>query len=177
MDGIPPFKEALVPLRDSLARDGDPTHISWVFREDLQLIGRRQPVIVDGWETFPPRIAIRAPLRESNEQLAHELFERARGLGVEICSLCRFGSTTACYVWGPEDAGAQQAMMMWTDKVKYARRLPFEDAVRVESPVAWALRKLPTVLMRRRGTWLDLIPSRREAEAGRRLAGPVTGAA
>lgn len=169
MTAIPPFKEAVEPLRDSLARDGQPTHLTWVFREDLQLIRRRQPIIVDGGESFAPRIAIRAPLRESNEQLAHQLFERARarGLGVELCALCRFGSTTACYVWGPEDEAAQQAMMMWTDQVKYARRLPFEDAVRVESPIAWALRRLPTVLMRRRGSWLNGIPSRRDADTGR----------
>ena len=87
---------------------------------------------------------------------------------MELCSLCRFGSTTACYVWGPEDEAAQQAMMLWPDKVKYACRLPFEDAVRVENPVAWALRRLPTVLMRRKGTWLDGIPSRRDAEPGRK---------
>ncbi|RKH15049.1 hypothetical protein D7V97_01110 [Corallococcus sp. CA053C] len=90
-----------------------------------------------------------------------------RGLRFER-RLCWFGSTTDCYVWGPEDEAAQQAMMLWKDKVKYARRLPFEDAVQVESSVVWALRKLPTVLMRRRGTWLDGIPSRRDAETGRK---------
>lgn len=94
------FDAVLVQFRAFIAREGFPTDLAWITREDVT--SRRR------------RVAIRWPVPTGNERLARNQYSIGvrGGMGLRIEVFCLAGRKSCCTVWVPGDeTDASYAML------------------------------------------------------------------
>ncbi len=123
---LPPFAEAVAALSSFLRREGAPDDVIWIFREGVTSHRRKYWV----------------RLSDASEATRHAkaLYDagRRKGLGVALVALCQVGSSTACYVWVPEDE-VDASYAMQTRSLRCKVPVPLVTARRVTSALQWRL--------------------------------------
>jgi hypothetical protein len=117
MTDIPNFEDALKSFCEFLAKQGHPTNVFWVFRDDI-------------WKRSPTSVVLRSPAHEQNLALAQKVFEegRARGL-VDVHAIATIGDKVAATVWFPKLADEESEG--WDGmKLSIAQPLPRAELVR-----------------------------------------------
>jgi len=117
MNDIPGFEEAVASFCRFLADQGHPTHVFWVFREDI-------------WKRSPTGVVLRFPSPTKNLPLAKKAFHEGRNKGlVDLHAIATVGNKVAATVWFPkfgdeEIQGWNQGM-----KLSIAEPLPTAEMV------------------------------------------------
>ncbi len=85
------FDTVLVEFRAFIAREGFPTDIVWIFREDVTSRKRR--------------VAIRWPVPTENERVARERYSIGvrGGMGLRMEVFCLLVQKSCCTIWVPRD--------------------------------------------------------------------------
>ena len=123
---IPDFPTAVSGMTSFLQREGHPTQVGWVFREDI-------------WKG-PDSVTIRMPWPRQNETLAAKVFEEGRAKGlVGITALAIVPGATALTVWFPKYA--EEEVQGWSVGLKLTIAIPLLKARTVPS-LLWPVVKL-----------------------------------
>src|SRR4051794_10672692 len=88
---MPSFAEAVATFVAFLTREGAPSDVVWVSREEVTSQRRK--------------IWVRFGDADDAKRHAEAQYEagRRRGLGVALCAFCKVGTSTLAYVWMPRD--------------------------------------------------------------------------
>lgn len=121
---IPNFDTAVESFRSFLARNGHPTKIAWVFRDDL--VASRD----EG--------RIRSPLPAENQTLARKVFEEGRAKGlIAIIAVGTIDQLTVSTVRFPRTADDE--VQGWNQGMKLSIVQPLPSLRRVAGRFSWWL--------------------------------------
>ena len=87
---IPDFEDAVAFFRHFLTKEGLPSTILWVFREDI-------------WKRSPIDVVLRSPSQIKNLELAKKVFAEGRKKGlVDVHAIASVDDKVAATVWFPK---------------------------------------------------------------------------
>ena len=117
MNDIPDFEHAVRLFRDFLAKEGHPSTVLWVFRDDI-------------WKRSPADVVLRLPSQTKNLALAEKVFAEGCNKGlVDVHAIATIGGKVAATVWFPKFGGEEGQGWDRGMKLSIAQPLPNAKAV------------------------------------------------
>lgn len=125
---LPSFAEAVATFTTFLDREGAPTQLLWVDREDVTSHRLQIWVRISGVSEAARRAEARYEAGREN------------GLGVSLRAVCKVGESAACYVWVPKNE-IDASYAMQPRSLKCQVPVPLISASVVRSSIHWHLRR------------------------------------
>lgn len=139
MNDIPNFEDALESFQDFLAKNGHPSEVFWVFRDDLWK--RRNDVFVN------------CNSASQNLTLVNKIFNEGRERGlVNLLAIASAGEQIVATIWFPKFPDEQ--VQGWNRGMKFSIAQPLPRAKIVGSLRWFLLRYLPPFRQYQKTEWI-----------------------
>ena len=149
MNEIPEFEDAVEEFRNFLTKEGQPSTVLWVFREDI-------------WQRSPTDIVLRSPSQIENTALARKVFVEGREKGiVGVHAIASLDDKVAATVWFPKFPGEE--VQGWSEGMKLSFTVPLPNA-RSVGELKWLWFRLQPKFRRHR-RWASGVGTKAWAES------------